>query len=167
MATISVAIAVRDEVEENRKKQGDIIAIKEGGWQWGTGEVLNHLILELDLPEGFTIDNASDFVLKYFAGGLLEKEVFVAESLALSSVAVVAKRRFCVDWTTLKTVVANLGVTVDWKKIEDVKIAYQPFSDQKAAKGGTPLKLNLIGVTYDKYQTKLVDATDVTAFKAK
>lgn len=37
MATISVAVAIRDESEVWRKKQGDIIEIKPGGWQWGTG----------------------------------------------------------------------------------------------------------------------------------
>jgi hypothetical protein len=155
MATISVAIAVRDEIEENRKKQGDIIAIKEGGWQWGSGEVKNHLILEIALPSQITIDTAEALVSKYFSGGVLSVD---------GSAEVLAKRRFNVDWLTLKSVISKAGLTVDWKKVEDVTVAYQPLSSQGAAPGGKNASLDPTKLVMDKYAKRLIRATDFSSF---
>lgn len=50
----SIAIAIRDEQDlasgHKRKKQGDIIAVKPAGHQWGDKEVKEYLILEVDMP---------------------------------------------------------------------------------------------------------------------
>lgn len=151
MTTISVAIAVRDEVEAHRKKQGDIIAIKEGGWQWGTGEVKNHLILEVALPAQITVGRAEALISRYYSNGVLYWDG-ASEALA--------KRRFRIDWAKLKTLVAQAGITVDWVKVEDATVAYQPLSNQSAAPGGTNVSLDPTKLVYDKYEARLIKAVD-------
>lgn len=151
MATISVAIAVRDEAEAWRKKQGDIIAIKPGGWQWGTGEVKNHLILEIALPAQATMDRVQALMTRYYANGVIGWD---------GAAEVLAKRRFNVDWVKLKNVLSGAGVTVDWVKVEDVTIAYQPLSAQDSAPGGTNVSLDPTKVIMDKYENRLIKAID-------
>ena len=150
MATISVAVAVRDEPEANRKKQGDIIAIKPGGWQWGTVEVKSHLILEIVLPPQVTMDRCIGLISRYFANGVL----MYADS------EVLAKRRFKIDWAKLKTIVAQAGITVDWTQVEDVSVAYQPLSVQEAAPGGSNANLDPTKLVFDKYEGRLLKSVD-------
>ena len=151
MATISMAVAVRDEPEANRKKQGDIIAIKPGGWQWGTGEVKNHLILEIALPLQATLERCEALLSRYFSSGILGSD---------PDGVVLAKRRFKIDWARLKTIVSQGGITVDWAQVEDVTMAYQPLSSQDAAPGGTNVSLDPTKIAFDKYENRLVKAID-------
>jgi hypothetical protein len=153
---ISMAVAVADEVEDNRKKQGDIIAIKEGGWQWGSGEVKNHLILEFSLPLSATMDMAINLVSTYFAGGILNWEG--------TSPTILEKRRFKVDWATLKSVILKAGIIVDWKKVEDKTIAYQPLSVQSAAPGGQKAVFDPTKLIFDKYEARLITVIDFGSF---
>lgn len=151
MATISVAIAVRDEVEEHRKKRGDIIAIKEGGSSWGLSAVKNHLILEIALPVQITADRAQLLISQYFYNGVFSWD---------GASEILAKRRFRIDWSKLKTIVAQAGITVDWAKVEDVEVAYQPLSNQPNAPGGKNVSLDPTKLIYDKYETRLIKAVD-------
>lgn len=157
MATISVAIAVRDEVEDWRKKQGDIIAIKPGGWQWGTGEVSDLLILEMALPPNITIEMCLALVSRYFSNGVLEWD---------GAATVLAKRRFRVTWNTLKTIISQAGINVDWARVEDVTIAYQPLSPQDVAPGGTSVSLDPTKLVFDKYENRLIRALDFSTLIA-
>src|SRR5512139_2340445 len=155
MASISVAVAVRDEVEANRKKQGDIIAIKPGGWQWGTGEVKNLLILEIALPQQVTLDEAMALVARYFSNGVIDYD---------GPEPPLAKRRFKLDWNLLKQIISQAGITVDWTRVEDVTDAYQPLSNQDAAPGGNVATIDPTKAVFDKYLNRLIKATDFRNF---
>jgi hypothetical protein len=146
---VSVAIAVKDEKELWRKKEGDIIAIKPSGWQWGSGEVKNHLILEMSFPEAKSMDEVIKLMMPYYPDG---KEEGV----------LIAKRRYKVDINNLKTEVAKTTVSVDWKNVTDEKVAYQPLSVQSVAVGGTKVGLNPYAMVYDKHETKIITKDDIT-----
>jgi hypothetical protein len=151
---VSVAIAVKDEADlasgHRRKKEGDIIAIKPAGWQWGSGEVKNHLILELSFPEAKTMDDVIHLMAPYYTDGKPEGEITVA------------KRRFKVDINNLKTEVSTkTAVNVDWKKVSDDKMAYQPLSVQSVAVGGQEVKLDPYAMVHDKYADKIITKDDI------
>jgi hypothetical protein len=151
MATISVAVAVRDEIEANRKKQGDIMGFMPGGHQWGGIEVKNHLIIEVALPPQATMDKCMALLSKYYSTGVLAWDD-VAELLG--------KRRFKIDWNKLKTIVSQAGIVVDWAKVEDPGVAYQPLSAQDAAPGGKTASLDPTKMLFDKYENRLIKSVD-------
>ena len=149
---ISIAIAVRDEEEAHRKKQGDIMAIKPEGWQWGNKEVKNHLILEVALPVQATMELAQCLTTLYFDNGIVFYDG--------ENPNVIGKRRFNIDWSKLKIILQQASIDVDWNRVEDVEDAYQPLSIQVAAPGGEKTLIDPTKTVNDKYENRLIRASD-------
>jgi hypothetical protein len=55
---LSMAIAKNDSAEAHRKRQGDIIAVRPAGWEWGRKEIENYHIVEMDVPDVANIAHA-------------------------------------------------------------------------------------------------------------
>jgi len=153
---ISIAVAVADEPEDNRKKQGDIIAIMPSGHQWSQGEICNHLILEVALPQQVTMDHVQALMTIYYSGGVLRWDT--------APPPIVAKRRFKIDWNKLKTIVAAAGIIVDWAKVENKAIPYSPLSQQDADPNSTTKIIDPTKTVFDKYEARLIKAVDFESF---
>ena len=121
---VSIALAIKDEQDlpsgHKRKKEGDIIAVKPSGWEWGTEEVKRYLILEIDLGDSITtIEDAQKLTVSQFETG----ELWYPEETP----KIIGKRRYKIPFTDLITKAQSLGISVDLGKIKDEKIAYQPL----------------------------------------
>lgn len=101
----SLAIATDDKPDDlffglKRKKQGDIIAVKPAGWQWGDKEVKEYLIVEVDLS--MTQEEAEVSLIQQGDKG--------------------EKRRFQIPFSKLPVL-----STEDLVKVKDPTIEFQPF----------------------------------------
>ena len=130
MADFEFAICVKDEADlpsgHKRKKQGDIIAVKPAGWQWGRKELDEYLIVPVT---GLTKEEAHDLCQPQYEGGVLQKDLPVMDPKAETKpepVAVVAKRRFSIPIAAIKAGWKTGMATAD---VEDKKKVYQPLKD--------------------------------------
>ena len=78
MATWEVAIAVCDETEVHRKKEGDIIAFKPAPWDWGRKETNQYLIATI---EGMTQSEMVQLCRPLLEDG--QEELFVDEDAGI------------------------------------------------------------------------------------
>ena len=120
MSIFDFAIAVCDESESHRKKEGDIIAVKPSPWQWGKKELDQYLIVTID---GLTKEEADKLCIPKFETG---EDWW--PSGELSQPNIVAKRRFKISFDILK---ANFDNSIDLVKVRDKQIKYQPLMDKK------------------------------------
>lgn len=119
---VSIALAVIDK-DGIRSKKGDIICVRPAGWQWGTEEVKRFLIIEVDLGAiAPTINEARKLEIPLFDNGALEWPP--AEE---PQPTIIGKRRFHIPFTTLDTAAKAKGVTLDFNKVSDQNIVYQPL----------------------------------------
>lgn len=51
MPVYDFCIAVTDEIESHRKKEGDVIAVRPHGWNWGRKEIDAYLIVPIECEE--------------------------------------------------------------------------------------------------------------------
>jgi len=72
MSKWEFAIAVADEPEAHRKKEGDIIAVKPYPWQWGTREQDAYLIV---IVNGLTQAEAHKYCSPMYTDGMTQDEV--------------------------------------------------------------------------------------------
>jgi hypothetical protein len=151
---VLLAVAVRDEEGELRKKKGDIIAMVPVGHQFSQGEISNHLIIQMTLPMDVDMDKAQVLQATYYANGVLSAE----------GTAMIEKRRFKIDWIKLQNLCSAAGLEVDWKAVEDVKIPYSPLVNQDSDPNNSKtVSLDTTKIAYDKYAGSLIKATDFTS----
>lgn len=142
---VSMAIANRDEAEPNRKKEGDIIAVKPAGWQWGRAEVKNFLIVEVDLgPSITTFVQACCLQIPEFETGELDwPEIKDWDERELK---ITAKRRYKISFALLD------GMGIDFAKVRDSDVEYQPI--EKTTIQG-------VGLIADKVKKRQMLETDM------
>ena len=118
MATWEVAIAVCDEPEAHRKKEGDIIAFKPAPWNWGRKEIDQYLIVTV---EGITQSEMVQLCRPLYEGG--DEDETVIEN---SNLNIIGKRKHKLPLDTL----ANGWMpTLDLERVRDKKVQYQPLKE--------------------------------------
>ncbi len=123
---VSMAIQVVDK-EGARAKQGDIIAIKPAGWQWGTMEYEQYLIIEVDLGNSITTwEDAQKLTVPLFEDGSLWYP-----SDDLPQPKIIGKRRYNIPFDDLDKKAKEKGITLNFSKITDQKkkTKYQPLEN--------------------------------------
>lgn len=124
---VSIAIGV-DSVSEFGKDEGRIVAVSPVGWEWGTEEVKQFLILEIDLgPSITTIEDAQKLTVPHFdTEDLWWPSSEDKDGNPIEAPKILAKRRYKIPLTDLITKAQELGVTVDINKVKDMGFKYQP-----------------------------------------
>ena len=122
MGVFEFAICVKDEADlesgHKRMKQGDIIAVKPAGWQWGKKELDGFLIVPVT---GLTKEEAHSMCQPHYDGGVKQEEI-TEESTS----AVVGKRRYNIPLDTIKNGWCKDMKTAD---VENKTKIYQPLKD--------------------------------------
>lgn len=150
---ISIAARVYGDPTRN-KTEGDIVEIMPSGHQWGLIEVKNFLIIEMTLPQFVTWDMAQMLKSAYYADGVFYHEIDPP----------IAKRRFNVDFSTLAALLTTAKISVEWPKVLDLSLAYQPISVQLEAPGGKLTFIDPTKIVNDKYTVRKIAANDFRDF---
>lgn len=141
MPKYEFAIAVCDESESHRKKEGDIIAVKPYPWEWGKKELNQYLIVVVD---GLVKEEADKLCAPQFETG---KDWWPSDELPQSNI--IAKRRFKIDLNILKS---EFDSEMDLAMVMDKKVKYQPIKDKNTViSSDNALTAKMI---YDKYLNK-------------
>lgn len=119
MAKFEFAIAICDEVESHRKKEGDIIAVKPYPWQWGKKELDQYLIVVM---EGLTEEEAHKLCIPHFITGT---DCYPPDDSERPKN--LAKRRFKIPLDTIKD---GWLPSMDLEKVRDKTDKYQPLKDE-------------------------------------
>ena len=122
---ISLAIAIKDETDllsgHKRKKEGDIIAIKPYPWQWGTNEIKEYLIININLEQKITdYAIASKLVVPHFIDGRRWWSEIGTEKI-------IAKRRYKILFADLESLAQSKGIAIDWTRVVNPNDSYQPL----------------------------------------
>ena len=115
-----IAIAVCDEPEAHRKKEGDIIAFKPAFWDWGKKELDQYLIVTVD---EMTQDEMVQLCSPMYEGGETDEEVIMDKCLKR-----LAKRRHRLPLNIIKN---GWAPELDAQKVRDKKLVYQPLQKDK------------------------------------
>lgn len=136
MAKWEFAVAVRDEVEPHRKKEGDLIAVKPYPWQWGRKEINAYLIVVLD---GLTKDEAHRLCAPLYEDGSLEQP-----DPEISDPKIMAKRRFKIPLETIKN---GWLPSLDLERVRNIKDVYQPLKETETVLDTK----EPVAICFDKY----------------
>lgn len=127
-------IACRDEQEEHRKKEGDIIDVKPTPWKWGRKETRRFLIVPVEAA-GFLPKDIKELCEPQRENGLLFRDlplelVFDKDGNADAEVRDdsprgVAKRRFQIPLEILRGWMPDL----DLDRVRNQDDHYQPFKE--------------------------------------
>lgn len=143
MPKYEIAIAVKDEIEAHRKKEGDIVTVRPYPWKWGRKEIDEYLIVivecDFTFPEikaklksplyegghqrGVTfryLEPPEEESSSYDRG---EHVVSLPSQQIIPRPAIIGKNKY-------RILLADLG-SVDKAKIRDKKYIYQPFKSAK------------------------------------
>ena len=157
MPLYDLLIAVADEPEAHRKKEGDIIAIRPHGWKWGLKEIDQYLVVVIEADEPDV-----NFMRGLFERPLLEgdhvegitfRHVFGEDSIS----AVDMQGNPIFDPIRLgknkyRISLESLGLGEDeLKKVRDKSVIYQPF-----------LKASHVVSKFETMQAKDVDCISVS-----
>lgn len=115
-----IAIAVCDEPEVPRKKEGDIIAFKPAPWNWGKKELDQYLIVTVD---GMTQTEMVQLCRPLYEGGETDEEIIMENNLKITG-----KRRHSLPLDILKN---GWLPKLDTQKVRDKNLVYQPIKDDK------------------------------------
>lgn len=152
---VSIAIGV-DSVSEFGKDEGRIVAVKPSGWKWGTEEVKQFLILEVDLGSSITtIEDAQKLTVPHFDNGAL----WWPDGDPMNPnppPKVLAKRRYSIPFTDLVAKAQVLGTTIDLAKVKDMTVEYQPVEK---------ITIPFATMILDKVTSKKLNATDLVMIK--
>jgi len=120
LAKWEVAIAVCDEPEAHRKKEGDIIAFKPAPWDWGKKELDQYLIV--------TIDGMSKHEVAQLCQPLVENGETDIEVIDKKGLKILKKRRYNFPLDILKNGwVSGLSL----QKVRNKNLVYQPVKGNK------------------------------------
>lgn len=118
MATWEIALAVADEPEAHRKKEGDVIAFKPAPWNWGKRELDQYLIVTVD---GMTQDEMVQLCRHMYEGGETNETVIMENNMKP-----IAKRRYKLPLDLLKN---GWIPSIDLQKVRDKTLVYQPLKE--------------------------------------
>lgn len=120
-------LLANDTPEAHRKKEGDIVAVRAANWQWGRKERQQYLIVLVDTADAFTnINEARKFETPIFADGRLTP--IAAEGAHLPNIT--AKNRYKITFSDIDRLANEQGIVIDWDKVKNEAIDYQPLLDQ-------------------------------------
>jgi hypothetical protein len=139
MSKWEFAIAVADEPEAHRKKEGDIIAVKPYPWQWGTKEQDAYMIVIVD---GLTKDEAHNYCKPLYPNGETDENIIMEQNIKP-----IAKRRHSIPLDVLKSKMPELN----FSKIRNKTLVYQPMKDKDFS-----IDLKATKIIKDKFTGKLV-----------
>ena len=155
---ISIALAARDEADlasgHKRKKAGDLITIKPYPWQWGTNEIKEYLIININLGQKIT---------DYAIAAKLEVPHFIDGRRWWSEAGnekVVAKRRYKILFTDLENLAQSKGISIDWGRVADLNDPYQPLD------GTIFMVTELLTIAWDKVLIRKFKDIDWAEIKA-
>lgn len=148
MPAFEFAIAVCDEPEAHRKKEGDIIAVKSTPWNWGTKELDQYLIITLD---GLTKEEAHKLCVPHFITG---EDWYPSDDLPQPKI--IAKRRFKIP---LSIIQAGWLPSMDLERARDKTDTYQPLKETKIVLD----TLESVAICFDKYKNSFRYATQKVA----
>lgn len=151
---ISVAVSVKDE-SGMRKKEGDIIAVRPFGWTWGTMERKLYLIVNLQLTDISTIQDARKLEVPHFDDGALWHKENDDEG-KIAQQEVLAKRRYKISFLDMDNKAQGLGIAIDFNRVRDKKDSYQPVE------GEIFLYSDLV---FDRVLDKFLQPSDITNIK--
>ncbi len=121
---VSMAIAIRDEPEAHRKKEGDIIAVMPHGWQWGRKEVKRYLIVDVDVGAIDKMPDARKFEVPKYEADIATPPGIDEENPP----AITGKRRFHIPFNVLNALAEARGVVdIDFNRVADPEDEYQPL----------------------------------------
>jgi len=155
---VSIAIGV-DSVSEFGKDEGRIVAVKPAGWKWGTEEVKQFLILEIDLGTSITtIEDAQKLTVPHFeTGELWWPSSEDKDGNPIEPPKVLAKRRYSIPFADLIARAQVLGKTIDLAKVKDMTVEYQPVEK---------VTIPFANMILDKVKGAKLIATDLVKIKA-
>ena len=114
-----IAIAVADEPEVHRKKEGDIIAFKPYPWNWGAKELDQHLVV--------IVDNMTQNEVVDLCKSLYENDEIDEEKIMDLGIKRTAKRKYCLPLDIIKN---GWKKDLDINKVKDKTLAYQPLKEK-------------------------------------
>jgi hypothetical protein len=149
--TLTFALAVKDKTGDKKSKRGDVICVRAYPWKGGTEERKRFLFVNVDFPSVtdtkaktvFTIQELSNKAVRFFRDG------DPAVGITMTS-----KRRFHFQQADIKKWADDFGFILDWDKLEDPLVEYQPF-DGKIIIYDSTLR--------DKAESKKMSETDINA----
>jgi len=122
MGDFEFAVCVKDEADlasgHKRMKQGDIIAVKPAGWQWGKKEVNGFLIVPVT---GLTKEEAHSMCQPHYSGGIKQEEL--TESM---NPVRAGKRRYSIPLDIIKDWEPDLNIA----DVENKNKVYQPLKNK-------------------------------------
>jgi len=118
-------ILANDTPEAWRKKEGDIVAVRPGDWQWGRKERQQYLIVLIDFEDIF--ENQAD--IRKFEVPLFETGEVWYPSDDEEQPKKIAANRYQIKFNKIDSEAKKQGITIDWDKVKDESIDYQPLLD--------------------------------------
>lgn len=152
---ISIALKLNDGGDGSLKAtEGDIVAVCPSGWQWGTKEIEQYLIIELNLGTYVTaLSHAKKFMSRNWNNAKFSPDTDADGSIISTAIH---KCRFNISFDDLDIVAQSLGITIDWKRVRDIEDNYQPFE------GYTVPTSALLNLVKDKRLGRKIQLSDIT-----
>ena len=151
---LSFALAVKDKTGDKKSKRGDVICARAYPWRGGIEERKRFLFVDVSFlavtdakaKVVFTIQELSNKAVRFFRDGD-----------PLAGITMTSKRRYHFQQADIKKWADDLGLTLDWDKLEDPLVEYQPFDGKVVAYDST---------LRDKAESKKMSETDINALLA-
>ena len=131
-----VAIAVCDEPESWRKKEGDIIDFKPAPWVWSRKEIDQYLIVIVD---NMTRNEMAQLCVPLYENGETDEEIIMDKRLKC-----LAKRRYKLPLNVIKN---GWIPELDTQKVRDKSLIYQPLKEKSIVIDTT----EKVAIFLDKY----------------
>ncbi len=120
--------------EAHRKKEGDIVVVKKGDWEWGRKELQQYLVVLVDVEEPFTEEEIKNFRTPLLEDGSLlvehAEENAQRNGRAGHAVKRLAKNRYRIGFADIQRLLDQQSITIDWTRVRDEEDRYQPLLDR-------------------------------------
>lgn len=134
MPKYEFCLSIRDEVDHTpgkvRKKEGDIVTVREWSWMWGSKEVDEYFIVIAETVTDYHTlrRHISHRLYQHLSTSDIwdSEEVDAAihaETETMANFVAYAKNRYKIDFTNIAVSVTDLNMT----KLQDPLYIYQPF----------------------------------------
>lgn len=147
----AIAVADKSDVGHKRKKEGDVIAVKPQGWKWGTKEVKEYLIVEIDLPFS-AIQKVRLLQIPLYDTG----QGWYPDENQDPQPKIIGKRKYKIPFVNLGSKALVEGITIDFQKVANEDIEYQPIEKTT---------LNYDNLIWDNANNKYLTATAIASIE--